>query len=309
MTIISQAQLNDPEEISYSVAIEVGDNYKFNHTRETNFLNGSYYIVDNNNSIDANERFIADTTITSIDVINKTDQFFGDYKDMVISTDIFLGNETLKVNESLWEVKFLNQATNFGNDIFWVVDILNDFWFWDITMYNEYLIILEEMLEFTEIGDYGYFVENNSMLSEDFIKVLDEMNFSSYWEFSTGIDFTDDPNSYVGDFEYDLLNDMFYLYVDESYFVEDINSTVEIFLDLEVNMNCSIVKKHIRSYSIMGDHNLFFADSFVFIEPLVENTSNEGLMNSNFQLFIILLALIPIFRKKIKIKSTDFFLR
>ena len=243
-----------------------------------------------NGSILANvsEVFVANVTVDAIELVNATDPDFGNYTDMVISSSVAVGNDTLNATESLADVVFLNQALGFGEDIL-LAEISND------------------SLEFAALGEYGYFVEDNASLPQQFVADVEELNFSNYLAFSDFGEFELAENdTYEGDYSLAYANGTFTLLVNESYFFAENNASLDIFVDLEVDINASLVVKHLRSVSLaIGNDSLSFEDSFVeYIAPVVVETTVESSAEetteeeANFVLFAIPLALIPILRRR-----------
>lgn len=283
LPLLSFAPIGMAEEWSYSVALEVGDSFEFEHTR-------SLDVVVNGSSVaNVSESFIANVTIDAIELVNVTDEFFGDYTDMIISSSIVVGNDTVNATESVFETVFLNQVFFFGMDVF-MSEIAND------------------SVAFTEVGDYGYFNENNSTLGELFVADVEEMNFSSFLEASVFGEFELGLNdTYEGVFEVGMANDTFILFANESYFfASEGNVSVDLFVDVEYDFNSSVVTKSIKQFSLaIGNDSLSFEDSFVkYVAPVVVETSVESSVeeteeeSANFILFAIPLALIPILRKR-----------
>jgi hypothetical protein len=284
LSLLSLSPIGVAEEWSYSVALEVGDSFEFEHTRSLD--------VVKNGSILANvsEVFVANVTVDAIDLVNATDDEFGNYTEMVISSSVAVGNETLNATESLFEVVFLNQALGFGEDIL-MAEISND------------------SLEFAELGEYVYFLEDNASLPQQFVADVEELNFSNYLAFSDFGEFELGLNdSYEGGYSLGYANGTFSLLVNESYFFAENNASLDIFVDLEVDINASLVVKHLRSVSLaIGNDSLSFEDSFVeYVAPVVvessavESSSVETSEEeaANFVLFAIPLALIPLLRRK-----------
>ena len=284
LMLLSLTPLGVAEEMSYSVALQVGDSFEFEHSR-------SYEVVLNGSVVDAfNESFVAAVNVTGIDLVNATDPDFGNYTDMVISSDISVGNETINATESLYDAVFLNQALGFGMDII-MSEIAND------------------SVEFVDLGGYGYFVENNVSLAEQFVADVEEMNFSSYLDLAAFGEFELLANdTYSGGFSLAVANDTFTLLANESYFfASEGNVSVDLFVDYEVDMNLSIVTKAIKYFTLsIGNDSLFFEDSYVeYVAPVVvETTAEETTVETteeeeaNFILFAIPLALIPILRRR-----------
>jgi len=284
LSLLSLSPIGVAEEWSYSVALEVGDSFEFEHTRSLDVVvNGS--ILAN-----VSEVFVANVTVDAIDLVNVTDDEFGNYTDMVISSSVAVGNDTLNATESLAEVVFLNQALGFGEDIL-MAEISND------------------SLEFAALGEYGYFVEDNASLPQQFVADVEELNFSNYLAFSDFGEFELGLNdSYEGGYSLGYANGTFSLLVNESYFFAENNASLDIFVDLEVDINASLVVKHLRSVSLaIGNDSLSFEDSFVeYVAPVVvessavESSSVETSEEeaANFVLFAIPLALIPLLRRK-----------
>lgn len=254
LSLLGFAPISMAEGESYSVALEVGDSFEFEHIRSLDVM------VNGSSVANVSESFIANVTVGAVDLVNVTDDEFGNYTDMVISSSVAVGNETLNATESLADVVFLNQALNFGMDII-MSEIAND------------------SVEFVGLGEYGYFVEDNSSLAEGFVADMEEMNFSSYLEASAFGEFELGLNdSYAGEFSLGLVNDTFSLFANESYFFAENNASVELFVDLEVDMNASLVVKHLRSFSLaIGNDSLSFEDSFVeYVAPVVVESSVES---------------------------------
>ena len=284
LMLLSLTPLGVAEEMSYSVAVQVGDGFEFEHSR-------AYEVVVNGSVVDAfNETFIAAVNVTGVDLVNATDPDFGNYTDMVISSDISVGNETINATESLYDAVFLNQALGFGMDII-MSEIAND------------------SVEFVDLGGYGYFVENNASLAEQFVADIEEFNFSSYLDLAAFGEFELLANdTYSGGFSLAVANDTFTLLANESYFfASEGNVTVDLFVDYEVDMNLSIVTKAIKYFTLsIGNDSLFFEDSYVeYVAPVVvETTAEETTVETteeeeaNFILFAIPLALIPILRRR-----------
>ena len=255
LSLLSFAPIGIAEEWSYSVALEVGDSFEFEHTRSLD--------VVKNGSILANvsEVFVANVTIDAIELVNVTDEDFGNYTDMVVSSSIVVGNDTVNANESLYEVVFLNSIFYFGMDVI-MSEIAND------------------SVAFTEIGDYGYFNENNSTLGELFVADVEEMNVSSLLELSAFGEFELGLNdTYEGVFELAMVNDTFSLFANESYFfASEGNVSVALFVDVEYDFNSSVVTKSIKQFSLaVGNDSLSFEDSFVeYVAPVVVESSVES---------------------------------
>ena len=283
LSLLGFAPIGMAEEWSYSVALEVGDSFEFEHTRSLD--------VVKNGSILANvsESFIANVTIDAIELVNVTDEDFGNYTDMIISSSVVVGNETINATESVFDLVFLNSVFYFGMDVI-MSEIAND------------------SVAFTEVGDYGYFNENNSTLGELFVADVEEMNVSSFLglsafgEFELGLN-----DTYEGVFELAMVNDTFSLFANESYFfASEGNVSVDLFVDVEYDFNSSVVTKSIKQFSLaVGNDSLAFEDSFVeYVAPVVVETTAESSAetteeeSANFILFALPLALIPLIKRK-----------
>ena len=283
LSLLGFAPIGMAEEWSYSVALEVGDSFEFEHTRSLD--------VVKNGSILANvsESFIANVTIDAIELVNVTDEDFGNYTDMIISSSVVVGNDTVNATESVFDLVFLNSVFYFGMDVI-MSEIAND------------------SVAFTEVGDYGYFNENNSTLGELFVADVEEMNVSSFLglsafgEFELGLN-----DTYEGVFELAMVNDTFSLFANESYFfASEGNVSVDLFVDVEYDFNSSVVTKSIKQFSLaVGNDSLAFEDSFVeYVAPVVVETTAESSAetteeeSANFILFALPLALIPLIKRK-----------
>ena len=89
LSLLSLSPIGMGEEWSYSVALEVGDSFEFEHTR-------SLDVVKNGSTVSTvSENFIANVTVDAIYLVNVIDDVFGNYTDMVISSSVAVGNETL----------------------------------------------------------------------------------------------------------------------------------------------------------------------------------------------------------------------
>tara|TARA_R100000482_G_scaffold107671_1_gene50013 strand:+ start:96 stop:980 length:885 start_codon:yes stop_codon:yes gene_type:complete len=283
LSLLGFAPIGMAEEWSYSVALEVGDSFEFEHTRSLD--------VVKNGSILANvsESFIANVTIDAIELVNVTDEDFGNYTDMIISSSVVVGNDTVNATESVFDLVFLNSVFYFGMDVI-MSEIAND------------------SVAFTEVGDYGYFNENNSTLGELFVADVEEMNFSSFLELSAFGEFELGLNdTYEGVFELAMVNDTFSLFANESYFfASEGNVSVDLFVDVEYDFNSSVVTKSIKQFSLaVGNDSLAFEDSFVeYVAPVVVETTAESSAetteeeSANFILFALPLALIPLIKRK-----------
>ena len=283
LSLLSFAPIGMAEEWSYSVALEVGDSFEFEHTRSLDV------VVNGSTVSNVSEVFVANVTVDAIELVNVTDEDFGNYTDMIISSSVVVGNETINATESVFDLVFLNSVFYFGMDVI-MSEIAND------------------SVAFTEVGDYGYFNENNSTLGELFVADVEEMNVSSFLglsafgEFELGLN-----DTYEGVFELAMVNDTFSLYANESYFLaSEGNVSVDLFVDVEYDFNSSVVTKSIKQFSLaIGNDSLAFEDSFVeYVAPVVVETSVESSVetteeeSANFILFAIPLALIPILRKR-----------
>lgn len=283
LSLLSLSPIGVAEEWSYSVALEVGDNFEFEHSR-------SYDVVLNGSSVsNVSESFIANVTVEAIDLVNVTDSDFGNYTDMIISSSVVVGNDTVNATESVFDLVFLNSIFYFGMDVI-MSEIAND------------------SVAFTEVGDYGYFNENNSTLGELFVADMEEMNFSSFLEASAFGEFELGLNdTYEGVFELGMVNDTFTLFANESYFfASEGNSSIDLFVDVEYDFNSSAVTKSIKQFTLaVGNDSLSFEDSFVkYVAPVVvetttlETSEETDEESANFVLFAIPLALIPLIRRK-----------
>ena len=283
LSLLSFAPIGMAEEWSYSVALEVGDSFEFEHTRSLDV------VVNGSTVSNVSEVFVANVTVDAIELVNVTDEDFGNYTDMIISSSVVVGNETINATESVFDLVFLNSVFYFGMDVI-MSEIAND------------------SVAFTEVGDYGYFNENNSTLGELFVADVEEMNVSSFLglsafgEFELGLN-----DTYEGVFELAMVNDTFSLFANESYFfASEGNVSVDLFVDVEYDFNSSVVTKSIKQFSLaIGNDSLAFEDSFVeYVAPVVVETSVESSVetteeeSANFILFAIPLALIPILRKR-----------
>lgn len=283
LSLLSFAPIGMAEEWSYSVALEVGDSFEFEHTRSLDV------VVNGSTVSNVSEVFVANVTVDAIELVNVTDADFGNYTDMVISSTIVVGNDTVNATESLYEVVFLNSIFYFGMDVI-MSEIAND------------------SVAFTEVGDYGYFNENNSTLGELFVADVEEMNVSSLLELSAFGEFELGLNdTYEGVFELAMVNDTFSLFANESYFfASEGNVSVDLFVDVEYDFNSSVVTKSIKQFSLaVGNDSLAFEDSFVeYVAPVVVETTAESSAetteeeSANFILFALPLALIPLIRRK-----------
>ena len=283
LSLLSFAPIGMAEEWSYSVALEVGDSFEFEHTRSLDV------VVNGSTVSNVSEVFVANVTVDAIELVNVTDEDFGNYTDMIISSSVVVGNETINATESVFDLVFLNSVFYFGMDVI-MSEIAND------------------SVAFTEVGDYGYFNENNSTLGELFVADVEEMNVSSFLglsafgEFELGLN-----DTYEGVFELAMVNDTFSLFANESYFfASEGNVSVDLFVDVEYDFNSSVVTKSIKQFTLaIGNDSLAFEDSFVeYVAPVVVETSVESSVetteeeSANFILFAIPLALIPILRKR-----------
>jgi hypothetical protein len=283
LSLLSFAPIGMAEEWSYSVALEVGDSFEFEHTRSLDV------VVNGSTVSNVSEVFVANVTVDAIELVNVTDEDFGNYTDMIISSSVVVGNETINATESVFDLVFLNSVFYFGMDVI-MSEIAND------------------SVAFTEVGDYGYFNENNSTLGELFVADVEEMNVSSFLELSAFGEFELGLNdTYEGVFELAMVNDTFSLFANESYFfASEGNVSVDLFVDVEYDFNSSVVTKSIKQFSLaIGNDSLAFEDSFVeYVAPVVVETSVESSVetteeeSANFILFAIPLALIPILRKR-----------
>lgn len=284
LSLLSFAPIGMAEEWSYSVALEVGDSFEFEHTRSLDV------VVNGSTVSNVSEVFVANVTVDAIELVNVTDEDFGNYTDMIISSSVVVGNETINATESVFELVFLNSVFYFGMDVI-MSEIAND------------------SVAFTEVGDYGYFNENNSTLGELFVADVEEMNVSSFLELSAFGEFELGLNdTYEGVFELAMVNDTFSLFANESYFfASEGNVSVDLFVDVEYDFNSSVVTKSIKQFSLaVGNDSLAFEDSFVeYVAPVVVETTAEETTaetteeeSANFILFALPLALIPLIRRK-----------
>ena len=283
LSLLSFAPIGMAEEWSYSVALEVGDSFEFEHTRSLDV------VVNGSTVSNVSEVFVANVTVDAIELVNVTDEDFGNYTDMIISSSVVVGNDTVNATESVFDLVFLNSVFYFGMDVI-MSEIAND------------------SVAFTEVGDYGYFNENNSTLGELFVADVEEMNVSSFLglsafgEFELGLN-----DTYEGVFELAMVNDTFSLFANESYFfASEGNVSVDLFVDVEYDFNSSVVTKSIKQFSlVVGNDSLAFEDSFVeYVAPVVVETTAESSAetteeeSANFILFALPLALIPLIKRK-----------